>query len=137
MICVYLELQKDPSSFYNFKFHHTILQHRVGLWTSIWYYYILPIRTPLDLIWRLNWEKGYSKNLIQERNIMDLRGIFSLMASQQAIKKKNSHEWIDIVTKTEELQIFWKTTQASNSREIFKNNYTRALRSFQPSSSVI
>jgi hypothetical protein len=28
---------KDPSSFYNFKFHHTISQHRVGLPTSLLY----------------------------------------------------------------------------------------------------
>jgi hypothetical protein len=41
-------------------------------------------------------------------NIMDLRYIFSLMASQQAIKVNNNHEWIDMVTKTEKLQIFWK-----------------------------
>jgi hypothetical protein len=39
---------------------------------------------------------------------MDLRDIYSLMASQQAIKVNNSHEWIDMVTKTEKLQRFWK-----------------------------
>jgi hypothetical protein len=39
---------------------------------------------------------------------MDLRGIPSLMASQQAIKMNNSHESIDMVTKTEKLQILWK-----------------------------
>jgi hypothetical protein len=36
--------------------------------------------------------KGYSRNLIQERGKMDLRGISSLMASQLAIKMNNSHE---------------------------------------------
>jgi hypothetical protein len=40
--------------------------------------------------------------------IVDLRDISSLMVSQQAIKMSNSHEWIDMVTKTENLQIFWK-----------------------------
>jgi hypothetical protein len=30
--------------------------------------------------------------LIQEKNTMDLRGTSSLMSSQQAIKKNNSHE---------------------------------------------
>jgi hypothetical protein len=40
---------------------------------------------------------------------MELRDIFSLMASQQAIKENNSHEWIDMVTKTEKLQRFWKS----------------------------
>jgi hypothetical protein len=40
---------------------------------------------------------------------MDLRDISSLMASQQAIKVNNSHEWIDMVTKTKKLQIFWKS----------------------------
>jgi hypothetical protein len=37
-----------------------------------------------------------------------LRGIFSLMDIQQAIKVNNSHEWIDMITKTKKLQIFWK-----------------------------
>jgi hypothetical protein len=78
----------------------------------------------------LNWERGYSRNLIQEKDIDDLRGVSSLMATQQAIKVNNSHEWIDMVTKTEKLQIL-KTTQASNSRRIFKSNYTRAHKSFQ------
>jgi hypothetical protein len=54
----------------------------------------------------LNWENEYLRNLIQEKDIMDLRDISSLMASQQAIKMNNSHEWIDMVTKTEKLQIF-------------------------------
>jgi hypothetical protein len=36
--------------------------------------------------------KGYSRNLIQEKNIMDSRDISSLMASHQAIKVNNSHE---------------------------------------------
>jgi hypothetical protein len=31
------------------------------------------------------------------------------MDSQQEVKKNNSHEWIGMVTKIEELQIFWKT----------------------------
>jgi hypothetical protein len=31
-----------------------------------------------------------------------------LMANQQAIKMNNNHEWIDMVTKIEKLQIFWK-----------------------------
>jgi hypothetical protein len=53
------------------------------------------------------------ENVIQgiwfnSKDIMDLRDISSLMASQQAIKVNNSHEWIDMVTKTEKLQIFWK-----------------------------
>jgi hypothetical protein len=39
---------------------------------------------------------------------MDLRHISLLMASQQAIKVNNSHEWIDMVTKNKKLQIFWK-----------------------------
>ncbi len=39
---------------------------------------------------------------------MDLRDISSLMASQQAIKMNNSYEWIEMVTKTEKLQIFWR-----------------------------
>jgi hypothetical protein len=56
----------------------------------------------------LSWERGYSRNFIQEKDIMDLRDISSLMASQQAIKVNNSHEWIDMVTKTKKLQIFWK-----------------------------
>jgi hypothetical protein len=33
-ICVYVELKKDSSSFYNFKFCHIILRHRAGLTTS-------------------------------------------------------------------------------------------------------
>jgi hypothetical protein len=37
---------------------------------------------------------------------MDLRDISSLMASQQAIKMNNNHELIDMVIKTEKLQIF-------------------------------
>jgi hypothetical protein len=41
-------------------------------------------------------------------DIVDLRGISSLMGSQQVIKMNNSYEWIDMVTKTEKLQIFWK-----------------------------
>jgi hypothetical protein len=56
----------------------------------------------------LSWERGYSRNFIQEKDKMDLRRISSLMASQQAIKVNNSHEWIDMVTKTKKLQIFWK-----------------------------
>jgi hypothetical protein len=36
--------------------------------------------------------KGYSRNLIQERGKMDLRGISSLMAIQQTIKINISHE---------------------------------------------
>jgi hypothetical protein len=40
-LCTYdlrlFELQKDQSSFNNFKFHHTILQHHVGLRTSFYY----------------------------------------------------------------------------------------------------
>jgi hypothetical protein len=66
-------------------------------------------------------------------DIMDMRDIFLLMASHQPIKVNNSHEWIHMVTKTEKLQIFFTTTQAN--KEIFKSNYTRALRSFQLSSS--
>jgi hypothetical protein len=50
-----------------------------------------------------SWERGYSRNFIQETDIMDLRGISSLMASQQAIKVNNSHKWIDMVTKTKKL----------------------------------
>jgi hypothetical protein len=37
---------------------------------------------------------------------MDLRDISSLMARQQAIKVNNSHERIDMVIKTEKLQMF-------------------------------
>jgi hypothetical protein len=40
----------------------------------------------------LSRERGYSRNFIQEKDIMDLRGISSLMASQQAIEVNNSHE---------------------------------------------
>jgi hypothetical protein len=37
LIYIYVELKKDPSSYYYFKFCHTILQHRAGLPTSLKY----------------------------------------------------------------------------------------------------
>jgi hypothetical protein len=40
---------------------------------------------------------------------MDLRDVSSLIASHQETKVNNSHEWIDMVTKIEKLQIFWKS----------------------------
>jgi hypothetical protein len=56
----------------------------------------------------LDQEKDIQGIWYKSKDIMDLRDIYSLMASQQAIKVNNSHGWIDMVTKTEKLQIFWK-----------------------------
>jgi hypothetical protein len=87
--------------------------------------------------WWLELREGYSRKLIQERGKMDLIDISSLMASQQIIKINNSHEGIDMVTKTEKLQIFWKSHKLIILEWFFKSNYTKALRSFQLLSSVL
>jgi hypothetical protein len=60
-----------------------------------------------------------------------------LMASQQAIKINNSHEWIDMIIRTEKLQKILKPHKLLILEEFFKSNYTRALRSFQLSSGVL
>jgi hypothetical protein len=63
-------------------------------------------------IWTLSmtWiEKRIFKEFwFKRKDIIDLRDISSLMANQQAIKVNNGHEWIDMITKTEKLQIFWR-----------------------------
>jgi hypothetical protein len=92
---------------------HRIISPRE--WNT-WYYYVLPIHTTLDLIWWLGLRERYSRNLTRENENYRLRSISSLMTSQQAIKVNYSHEWINIVTKTEKLQIFLKIIQANNSR---------------------
>jgi hypothetical protein len=63
--------------------------------------------TRLDLTTWIE-KKGHSRNLVQENDIMDLRGISSLMARQQAIKMNYSHEWIDMVTKMRNSKHFCK-----------------------------
>jgi hypothetical protein len=51
----------------------------------------------------LDQEKDIQGIWFKRKDIMDLRDVSSLMASQQAIKVNNNHEWIDMVTKTEKL----------------------------------
>jgi hypothetical protein len=56
----------------------------------------------------LTWDKDIHGIWFKNMRFLDLRGISSLMASQQAIKVHNIHEWVDMVTKIEKLQGFWK-----------------------------
>jgi hypothetical protein len=84
---------ENRNSWYFFEAWNSMSLQFIHLWTSF---------DDLDQ------EKDIQGIWFKSKDIMDLRDISSLMASQQAIKVKNSHEWIDMVTKTEKLQIFWK-----------------------------